>query len=240
MLFARVGSHSVSPAMKSTLPYSLDDFRFLGVYEINPVACAVRADSDINSIEDLVKKVQANPGKVSYSSSGVGSMLHLAAVMVLKEFGVQNPVQQIIHLPMKGGGGAATAVLTGTATFICTNSSALASFVQNKQLKPILVTTAEPIEGFDAPTSKDLGKPALEQLVGWTGIASPAGLPDDIAADWQKWMAEATEDPKFKERMKASGSIIRLMSPDESKAFIDAQYTKFRSLVDELGMRIEG
>jgi len=57
MLFARVGSHSVNPAMKATLPYTLDDFRFVTVYEINPVACAVTPASGIKSIEDLIAKV---------------------------------------------------------------------------------------------------------------------------------------------------------------------------------------
>lgn len=240
LLFARVGTHTVNPAMKATLPYKLDDFRFVGVYEINPVACAVRTDSDISSIEDLVALAKTKPGSVSYSSSGVGSLLHLAAAMVLKEFGVEDPVKQAIHIPMKGGGGAATAVLTGTATFICTNSSALASFVKNKQLKPLLVTTAEPVVGFDAPTSKDLGKPNLEQLVGWTGIAGPDDLPDDIAKSWGKWLATATSNKDFVEKMEARGSIIRLMSPAESKSFIEAQYKQFKTLVDELGMRVEG
>lgn len=66
MLFARVGSHSVNPAMKATLPYTLDDFRFVTVYEINPVACAVNPSSGIESMEDLV-----NEGGVTYSSSGL-------------------------------------------------------------------------------------------------------------------------------------------------------------------------
>ncbi|MEO1456446.1 MAG: tripartite tricarboxylate transporter substrate binding protein, partial [Pseudomonadota bacterium] len=173
MLFARVGSHSVNPAMKATLPYTLDDFDFVGVYEINPVVCAVAADSEITSMEDLVAKVKAEPGSVSFSSSGVGSLLHLAGTMALDSFGVENATEAAVHIPLKGGGAAATAVLAGTATFICTNSSALASFVSNGQLKPLLVTTPEPVEGFDAPTASSLGHPELEQLVGWTGIAGP-------------------------------------------------------------------
>lgn len=240
MLFARVGSHSVNPAMKATLPYTLDDFRFVGVYEINPVACAVQMDSDIQTIDDLVAKVNAEPGTVSYSSSGVGSLLHLAGAYVLREFGVENPLEAATHIPLQGGGAAATAVLNGTATFICTNSSALASFVANNQLRPLLVTTAEPVTGFDAPTSADLGKPGLEQLVGWTGIAGPAGLPDDVAAKWGEWMATATADLTFLEQMQARGSVIDLMSPEESQAFIQGQYEVFRALVDDLGMRIEG
>lgn len=238
MLFARVGSHTVNPAMKATLPYTLDDFRFVGVYEINPVACAVKADSDINSMDDLVARV--NEGGVSYSSSGVGSLLHLAGAMVLNEFGIEKPLEQATHIPLKGGGEAATAVLNGTATFICTNTSALASFVQNGQLKPLMVTTAEPVEGFDAPTAADLGKPALEQLVGWTGIAGPAGLPDDIAEKWGEWLATATADETFRQQMEVRGSVIELMSPQDSRDFIQNQYEVFRKLVDDLGMRVEG
>ena len=238
MLFARVGSHSVSPAMKATLPYTLDDFRFVTVYEINPVACAVNPSSGIRSMEDLVAKVKE--GGVTYSSSGVGSLLHLAGAMVLREFGIEDPLEAATHIPLKGGGAAATAVLNGTATFICTNSSALASFVANEQLNPILVTTAEPVPGFDAPTSADVGKPQLEQLVGWTGIAGPAGLPDDVAAKWGEWMATATKDEDFLTKMTERGSVIELMSPEEANEFIETQYNTFRKLVDELGMRVEG
>lgn len=169
MLFARVGTHSVNPAMKATLPYTLEDFRFVTVYEINPVACAVTPASGITSMDELIAKV--NEGGVAYSSSGVGSLLQLAAVMVLDEFGVENPLTAAVHIPQKGGGAAATAVLNGTVTFICTNTSALAGFVANGLLVPLMVTTAEPVAGFDAPTSVELGKPALQQLVGWTGIA---------------------------------------------------------------------
>ena len=238
MLFARVGSHSVSPAMKATLPYTLDDFRFVTVYEINPVACAVAPASGINSMDELIAKVRE--GGVSYSSSGVGSLLHIAGAMVLSEFGVEDPLNAATHIPQKGGGAAATAVLNGTATFLCTNSSALAGFVANGQLKPLMVTTEEPIVGFDAPTANELGKPRLNQLVGWTGIAGPDDLPDDIAAKWEEWMAIATKDEKFNETMTASGSIIDLMDPEEANTFIQGQYEIFRALVDELGMRIEG
>ena len=238
MLFARVGSHSVNPAMKATLPYALDDFRFVTVYEINPVACAVNPSSGIESMEDLIAKV--GEGGVTYSSSGVGSLLHLAGAMVLKEFGIENPLEAATHIPLKGGGAAATAVLNGTATFICTNSSALASFVANDQLKVLMVTTAEPVAGFDAPTAADLGKPALHQLVGWTGIAGPDDLPDDVAEKWGAWMTEATADEGFLEKMTARGSVIRLMDPAEANEFIETQYNTFRALVDELGMRIEG
>ncbi len=240
LLFARVGTHTVNPAMKETLPYTLDDFEYIGVYEINPVACAVAAGSDIDSMETLAQRVRDNPGTIAYSSSGVGSLLHLAGAMALKEFGVENPVEEAIHIPLGGGGEAATAVLTGTAAFVCTNTSALANFVANGQLRPLMVTTPEPVEGFDAPTAAELGKPALEQLVGWTGLAGPAGLDPEIVAQWGDWLGQAVQDPAFAEQMESLGSVIDLMDPQESEAFIRGQYEVFDALVDELGMQVEG
>ena len=238
MLFARVGSHSVNPAMKATLPYTLDDFRFVTVYEINPFVCAVVAGSDIASMDDLLAR--AGSEGVSYSSSGVGSGLHLGAVMVLDAFGLEDAANAATHIPQAGGGAAATAVLNGTADFLCTNTSALAGFVANGQMTPLMVTTPEPVTGFDAPTAADLGHPELERLVGWTGIAGPAGLPDEVAARWGEWMQAAAGDEEFVTRMEERGSIIDVMSPEDANAFIQEQYEVFRALVDELGMRVEG
>ncbi len=239
MLFTRVGSHSVNPAMKATLPYTLEDFRYVTVYEINPYVCAVSATSDIKTMDDLMAKAKSPEG-TSYSSSGVGSGLHLAGAMVLDAFGLEDAANAAIHIPQGGGGEAATAVLNGTADFLCTNTSALAGFVSNGQITPLLVTTAEPVVGFDAPTAASLGHPELEQMVGWTGIAGPKDLPDDIAAKWGEWMNAAAADETFVSQMEARGSIIRVMSPEESLDFITSQYETFKAVVDELGMRIEG
>ena len=239
MLFTRVGSHSVNPAMKATLPYTLDDFRYVTIYEINPYACAVTANSDIKTMDDLIKKAKSDDG-VSYSSSGVGSGLHLAGAMVLEAFGLEDAANVAIHIPQGGGGEAATAVLNGTADFLCTNTSALAGFVSNGQMTPLMVTTAEPVVGFDAPTAAELGHPELEQMVGWTGIAGPKDLPDDIAAKWGEWMNAAAADENFVSQMEARGSIIEVMTPEESRDFINTQYEAFKAVVDRLGMKIEG
>jgi tripartite-type tricarboxylate transporter receptor subunit TctC len=159
--------------------------------------------------------------------------------MVLTEFGIDDPLGRAVHIPQKGGGAAALAVLNGTATFLCANSSSLAGFVANGQLKPILVTTLEPVTGFDAPTAADLGRPILAKLVGWTGVAGPRGLPDEIARKWEQWVGAASADPEFRKKMAARGSIIRFMDETEANRFILDQYATFRTLVDELGMRIE-
>lgn len=209
-----------------------------GSHSVNPVACVVNAESEIKTVEQLISKVKA--GEITYSSSGVGAVAHLVTVKLFDIYGVDDPANAAVHIPLKGGGPAATAVLNGTVDMLCTNSSSLAGFVANGQMRPLLVTTAEPVEGFDAPTAADLKMPELEKLVGWTGVAGPKDLPDDIAAQWAGWIDTAISDPEFTAQMGARGSKIVHMSQEDSAAFIQDQYETFRALVDKLGIRIEG
>lgn len=238
MLAARVGSHSVTPAMKSNIPYTLDDFSFVGIYELNPILCAASVNSGIESMDDLVAHVREAPGNIAYSSSGVGSMQHLSSVMVLNTFGVENPLDTTVHLPMRGGGGAATAILNGSGSFLCENSSVIANFIKAGQLVPLMVTSKERLPEIDAPTAAELGYPELEILVGWTGIAGPKTLNSDISDTWSDWLDQATADADFVKNIESLGSVVVNMGPDESKSFVEEQSSAFSVLVDELGMRI--
>jgi tripartite-type tricarboxylate transporter receptor subunit TctC len=239
MMVARVGSHTVNPAMKAALPYAIDDFDYIGVFEINPVVCAVSAESDIESMDDLVSRIQENPGSVSYSSSGVGSLLHLASPLVIDAYGVEKANEALIHLPFRGGGAAATAVITGNADFICTNSSALAGHIKNGVLRPLMVTTEEPVPGIDAPTANELGHGELNALVGWSGIAGPKGLPEEVKTSWGEWLQEVGQDEQFLQKARDLGSVPVQMSVQESIDFINNQYEVFRELVVKLGMEVE-
>jgi tripartite-type tricarboxylate transporter receptor subunit TctC len=239
LLFARVGSHTVNPAMNPNLPYTIDEFRFVGVYEINPVACVVNSNSDIQTIDDLIARVNDAPGQVLFSSAGVGTLPHFGALMVLDSFGVTGLDEAVIHIPTEGDGQALTAVLQGTSDFYCGSSSPSSPFVESGQMRPLMVTSSERLDGFDAPTVDELGKPELKALVGWTGIAGPADLTDEAAAKWGEWLAEAVEDEDFVRFMTSGGSVVELMSPEETDAFVQSAYESFRALVVELDLEIQ-
>ncbi|MEZ5825812.1 MAG: tripartite tricarboxylate transporter substrate binding protein [Geminicoccaceae bacterium] len=239
MVVARVGSHTVNPAMKATLPYTIEDFRYVGVFELNPVICATSPASGIDSMDALVAKVKEAPGEVTYSSSGVGSLLHIAGALVVDAFGVENVTEAVTHLPFRGGGEAATQVVAGNATFICTNSSALMGHIQSGNLKPLMVTVPERLDGVDAPTAAELGHPELEALVGWSGIAGPKDIPDEVHEAWSGWLQQIVKDEEWLEKARSLGSVPVEMNTKDSIAFINNQYNIFRELVDKLGMRIE-
>ena len=239
LLFARVGSHTVNPAMNPNLPYTLDEFRFVGIYEINPVACVVSTNSDFETIDDLITAVNERPGEILFSSSGVGSLPHFGALMVLDAFGIGDLDENVIHIPTEGDGQALTAVLQGTSDFYCGSTSPAAPFINGGQMRPLMVTSSERLDGFDAPTVGEIGKPELAALVGWTGIAGPASLSDEAADKWGEWLAEAVEDEDFQRFMTSGGSIVELMSPAESVEFVNSAYESFRRLVVALDLEIE-
>lgn len=239
LLFARVGSHTVNPAMNPNLPYTIDEFRFVGVYEINPVACVVNSNSEFQTIEDLIGRVKEDPGGVIFSSAGVGTMPHIGAMMVLDAFGVEDLAEAVIHIPTEGDGAALTAVLQGTSDFFCGSASPAVPFIQAGQMRPLLVTSSERLSGLDAPTVAEAGVPELRALVGWTGIAGPADMGDDAAMKWGEWLAEGVKDEEFLRILTSGGSVVELMSPEDSVQFVNDAYDTFRAVVVALDLEID-
>lgn len=240
LLLARIGSHTVSPAMKSNMPYDYSKFTYLGLLEVNPVICATSTDKPYKSLADLKKAIEAKPGELSYSSAGVGTLLQVASVMVMDEIGIKDPISAAIHVPFKGGGNAATAAATGQVDWVCTNSSALVGLIQGGKLRPLLVTTPERLDDVpDAPTVAELGYPSLEVLVGWSGVVGPPGLPDEVVAKWAEVLQKVKADKSWNGFTRRLGSVPRILGPKETVEFVNQQYKKFSSLVDRLGMRIK-
>ena len=102
-----------------------------------------------------------------------------------------------------------------------------------------MVTSPERLDGFDAPTAEEIGKPQLRALVGWTALAGPAGLSDEVVDKWGAWLEEGTQDPEFNRLLTSGGSIVEYMSPAETVEFVEEAYQVFRELVVELDLEID-
>lgn len=203
------------------------------------LSCVVNSNSGIETIDDLIAKANDNPGEVLFSSAGLGTLPHFGALMVLAAYGIEDLANNVIHIPTEGDGQALTAVLQGTSDFFCGSTSPAASFVESGQMIPLLVTSSSRVEGFDAPTVDELGKPELKALVGWTGVTGPDDLTDEATEKWAEWLSLAVEDEDFVQYMTSRGSIVELMSPAEAREFVDSAYEIFRGLVVELDLEIQ-
>ncbi|MEJ2344659.1 MAG: tripartite tricarboxylate transporter substrate binding protein [Gammaproteobacteria bacterium] len=235
LLIARVGSEAVGPALNPTIPYKYNDFTFLGLLELNPYVFVVKADSPYKTFGDLVKALKEHPGKLSYSTSGPGTILNMGPQMLFDILGL--PTNAATMVPYKGGGGAATALLGGHVDFLGVNLATVLSNIQAGKLRALAVTTPERYAGLpNVPTVKELGYPKLEGIVGWSGLWGPPGLPKDVVRKWVKALQKISKDKTWNGLEKKLGSVPYIQSPEKTKAFVDQQYKVYHSLGKKLGL----
>ena len=234
LLMSRVGSQATVPAMNETIPYKWDDYTMLGIVETNPFAIAVKADSPYKTFADLAAAIKGGE-RLTYSSAGVGTLLHMAVLITLDDLGVD--ADALIHVPFKGGGAATTAVVTGNADFIFHNLSGLIGPIQSKQMRALMVTTPDRVAKLpDTPTAEEVGHPGLGAVIGWSGIWGPKDMDEAAAAKWVSTIDSLSKDESWLKATTDLGSIPSIMSPDDTKVFVEKQFNSFRKVADKLGM----
>lgn len=236
VLLSRVGSQAAVPAINSKIPYKWNDFTFLGLLEQNPFVLAVNADSPYKTFDDLVKAIKGGK-KLKYASAGVGTLLHVAVIMLLDDLGL--PANAAIHIPFKGGGKAAAAVAGGHADMIFQNLSGVISQIQGKKLRALVISTKERAPTIpDVPTATDVGHPNLHAIVGWSGIWGPKGLPKEVVDKWGSALVKLKTDKAWNKLTKGLGSVPSIMNPADTEAFVKNQYLKFKDVAERLGLAI--
>ncbi len=237
LLSARVGSQMGVPAMNKTIPYKWDDFTVIGMTELNPFILTVNPDSPYKTFADFEKAIKDGV-EMSYSSAGVGTLLHIATAVMADAMGADP--DKLTHVPFKGGGKARTAVVSGAVDFSWGNLSASAGALEAGQITALAVTTAERFPTIpDVPTASEVGYPDLETIIGWSAIYGPPGLPDEIVAKWTETLTALNENSAWLKLTQGLGNIVQIMGPEETKAFVENQYTVFDEAINKLGMRIE-
>lgn len=238
LLLSRVGSNGVAPALNATLPYEYDDFTFLGLLELNPYVFVVQADSPYQTLDDLVQALKKNPGKLSYSTSGPGTILNMGPQMLFATSGLGKDAANMI--PYKGGGQARTALVGGHVDFLGINLAPVVDNIRGGQLRALAVTTPERDPALpDVPTVREAGFPELETVVGWSGLWGPPDMPKEAVQKWTETLQKVKEDKAWVKMTKSLGSVPQILSPEETKDFVDNQYQTYYKLAKDLGIRVE-
>lgn len=237
LLLARVGSQAGVPAINTKIPYKWNDFTFLGLLELNPFVLVVNPNGKYKTFADLEKAVKAGE-KVSYSSAGVGTLLHIAVAVFADALGAD--FNKLKHVPYKGGGKAAAAVIGGHTDLSFQNLSAVIGAINAGQLSALAVTTKERFKAIpNVPTAAELGHPKLEAIIGWSGLYGPKGLSDDVVNKWAEVLQGVKKDKSWNRFTTKLGSIPSISSPAEMEKFAEQQFTAFRDVTSRLGMTIK-
>lgn len=198
-----------------------------------PFLMAVPASLPVKSVKEFIDLARSKPGQLNFASSGKGSSLHLNA----ETFKLMAKVD-LVHVPYKSGGAAATDLATGRVQLIFSDLPALQSFVKNNQVRPLAVTTpqrwpllpelpavAETVPGFD--------------LTSWYGILGPAGLPRDIVTRLNGEFAKIVHSADMKERFNTMGIQPVTGTPEEFTRYIREQVAKWSAVIKASGAEQE-
>jgi putative tricarboxylic transport membrane protein len=238
LLIARVGSNAVLPALRPATAYKWNDFTFLGLLELNPVVCVVHPDSPYKTLEDLARGVRAQPGKLNYSSSGIGTILHLGSLLLLQAFNAG--ADAAAHVAYKGGGEAALAVVSRDVDFSCGNLTSAIGLLKGGKLRALVVTTPERVKDIpDVPTAREVGYPQLEAIVGWSALYGPPGMSREAVARWNDVLAAVAKDPRWLAGEEKIGSIPRVLPPAETERFVGEQFRTYEALGKRLGLKLD-
>ena len=236
LLIARGGSQAINPALDSTTPYKWNDFTFLSLLDFNPVACVVKGDSPYKSMKDLLAALKAEPGKLNYATAGPGTTQHMAAEVLFKSAGL--PSTSAVAIGYKGGGEATTAVLTGTVQFLCNNLPTLGGQLKAGTMRGLLTTTSERLKEYpDIPTARELGLAPMEDVMGWSGLFGPPGLPADVVNKWVEAMKKVAQDPDWLRGNASFGGIPAVRSPADTEKFAKEQFDLYERLGTQLGLK---
>jgi tripartite-type tricarboxylate transporter receptor subunit TctC len=196
------GSHTANPSLYRKLPYdTMRDFAPISLIAWVTNMIVTHPSSSINSLQDLIAMAKAQPGKLTYASSGNGTVAHLSAEMLKSIARID-----IVHVPYKGGGPALAAIAANETTVMFAALPSAAPFVQAKRIKPLAVTSPQRAGALpDVPTVKEAGVPGIA-VREWYGIFAPGATPPAIVAKVHEQVARIIRIPEVERRMNELGA----------------------------------
>jgi tripartite-type tricarboxylate transporter receptor subunit TctC len=236
LLVSRGGSQAIVPALDSKTPYKWNDFTMISLLDFNPVVCVVKNDAPYKTMKDLLDAIRANPGKLNYATAGPGTTQHLAVEVMLSQLGL--PSTAAMMIPYKGGGEATTALLGGQVQFICNNLTTMVGQIKGGAMRALVTSTPNRLKDFpDVPTAKEVGVSNLEQVMGWSGLYGPPGLPAEVVNKWQAVLKEVAKDPAWLRGNDTVGAIPAIRSPQDTEKFAREQFELYSKLGAQLNLK---
>ncbi len=227
LLLATAG-HSTAAAMMQKLPFdAVKDFAWISTVTTYPFAIATASDSSIKNLPDLIAKAKAAPGKITYSSAGVGTSHHLLGEWLSSLAGIE-----MNHIPFKGGTSPLTEVLSGRVDVMIETMTLVLPHMKSGKLRGLAVTSPEPKDYLPEVPPASRTVPGLV-FQSWLGIAAPAGTPAAVVQKLNSDLRKALSEPDVQKRLAALGGGAAPVSPEEMRAQVDSEIERWKRLVAE-------
>jgi tripartite-type tricarboxylate transporter receptor subunit TctC len=225
-----VGAISIAPVAQTTSYDPLVSFKAVSIVSTIPQTVIVNPKLPVNSMQDLVAYAKANPGKLSYGSSGAGGLMYFSVAL----FDARNGTR-MTHVPFKGGSPATAAVVSGEVDLAFTNMTDALPQMEAGTVRALAVTSAKRSEfAPKLPTVAETVTPGYS-VESWNGIMVPASTPDAIVAKLSDVLKKMAADPDVQKKMAVAGASTVFTTPAEYKAQIASEVEQWRTLLKEIG-----
>lgn len=232
LVLCNIGSHGIAPSLYKRLPYdALRDVTYVGLIGTTPNVMAVHPSVPATTVAEFIAYAKANPGKLSYGSSGVGTSTHLGVELFKSMTGIQ-----IVHVPYKGGAQSSADLIAGQVQLVITNLPEQVAYIKAGRSRALGVSTAKRSPQFpDLPTIAEAGVPGYEVTV-WYGLCAPAGLPRELLDRINADLVKAVSSPDTTKRLADVGIEAAPNTPEQFAAFAAAEVSKWAKVVKDSGV----
>lgn len=213
LLMQYSGFHTISPHLTKTPQWDAKDFRPVANVLSAPQLVVVRDGVPAQTMAELLALAKKSPGKLTYASSGNGSLQHATGAMLEQQAGVD-----LVHVPYKGTGPALQDLLGGQVDMTFGTPPPFMSFIQSGKLRALAVTGKSRLPSLpNVPTAAQAGLPNLD-ATSWFGVFAPAKTPQAVIDRLSAEIAKVVATPAFKQKAQELGAASDYMAP---KAFGD-------------------
>jgi len=234
LVFAYSGTHAINPSIYRKMPFKESDFAPVIQLASVPQVLVVHPALPVRSVKELVALAKAHPGELAYGSSGSGAFNHLTGALFARMTGTK-----LVHVPYKGGGPAAIALMSGEISMILGEPATIVPHLQSGKMRALAVTGAKRALALpELPTIAEAGVPGYE-ATSWNGMLAPAGTPAEIIkrlnADFNRIIAT----PEMKKRMIDNGYEPVGGAPEKLGELIHAEIAKWAPVVKAAGVQVD-
>jgi tripartite-type tricarboxylate transporter receptor subunit TctC len=234
MIMGNIGPIGVNPHLYKLAFDPLRDLAPVTLIATAPLLVVVHPSLPVNSLKDLIALAKREPGKLSYSSAGVGSSNHLAGAL----FNIEARVD-VVHIPYKGAAPALTDLIAGQVQLSFQTLPSVGGNVKSKRLKPLAVTSARRASTYpEVPTAAEAGLKGFE-VSAWYSILVPAGTPRPIIDRLNGEILKALKQKDVVDRLQAEGAEVAGTSPEDFGEFMRRETAKWGRVVKLSGMKAD-
>jgi tripartite-type tricarboxylate transporter receptor subunit TctC len=233
-----IGSNStfaIAPHLYKSLQYDNDAaFAPIELLAVSPQILSVHPSIPAKNVRELIALAKAQPGALVFSSAGPGSTSHLATELLMNTAGIK-----MIHVPYKGGGPSAQALLGGETMLSFVDVITALPFAKAGRLRPLAASTTKRSAMMpDLPTISESGLKGFESSTSFAAFA-PAGTSREVIAKLNKEISRALAAPDVKEKLFNQGIETVGGTPEEFVAYNKAESAKWGKVIREQGIKIE-